>query len=372
MAMASINFIFSTLFNLFIALALGISTGTSLLLAVRLAYKQAPKLTAYLLQGFSSDEFQEIYTNVIIPYRDWLNLTLVLVLLDGLILVTPTPAWLTIFESPLGLAVAVGTTLLGFKIFESFFAGYLLEKIFGEQKKIDSELLALIKVLAKSIFALVVVFIFAQTHSINVLGLAASVGIGGVILAFASQRVLEQLLWSITLYLDRPFSVDDYIHLPDGTIGRVEATGWRSTKIRLSGKNTLAVIPNSNLAQVSIENLTRARRAIAIVELTFEKIVPDDEKALVHQIVRDSTSDILGIDPQLTQVDFASRFNLAGELEVFAKAIFFVLGSAGNSMNLRRSLLEIARSNIVERLELCGISCEARDSIVDVSQPMNF
>ncbi len=358
------------MFDLFIALALGFATGLSFFLAVQLAYKQAPKAFAYFLKGFSSDEFREISENVIVPYRDWLNLIFVLVLLDGLILVTPTPLWLGVIESPLGLAIAIGMTLLGFKIFESFFAGYILEKVFGEQKKIDSELLAWVKASAKFTFALAIIFIFAQTHNINVIGLAASLGIGGVALAFASQRVLEQLLWSITLYLDRPFNVDDYIHLPDGTIGKVEATGWRSTKIRLSGKNTLAIIPNSNLAQVNIENLTRARRAIAILELTFDESIHREEQALIHQVILESTQDILGIDSRLTQVNFSER--ATGKKVLKAKAIFFVLGAAETSMDLRHSLLEIARSNIVERLELCGIPCQARDNITDILQPINF
>lgn len=69
----------------------------------------------------------------------------------------------------------------------------------------------------------------------------------GVAVAFAAQNTLSKLLGGIVLYIDRPFVVDDYIGLPDGTFGRVESIGLRSTKIRSSGKGTLIIISNNSL-----------------------------------------------------------------------------------------------------------------------------
>lgn len=370
--MVGIGNLFAAVLNLGGALALGFVTGTSFFLVVRLTYARIPVAIESFSTGFFSEEMGEIYNNAILPNRDWFIWTSALIVLDLLILATPTPDWLFAIESPIGLAIAISTIALGFKVFESFFDDYLLESIFGGRKKIDSELIALVKVLVKFAFVFIIAFIFAQTHKINVFGLVASLGVGGVAIAFASQRVLEQILWSITLYIDRPFVVDDYIHLPDGTIGKVEATGWRSTKIRLSGKNTLVIAPNSNLAQVNIENLTRARRAISIVNLAFTRLMSDEEKALIHQLILESTSDILGIDRQLTKITFEVQTNADGEAEVRAQAVFFVLGAAGSSMDLRRSLLEIARDNIISSLDAYGITCRVREDTLNVTQPMNF
>lgn len=75
------------------------------------------------------------------------------------------------------------------------------------------------------------------------------------------KKTLEQLLGGVVIYLDRPFVLDDYIGLPDGTFGRVESIGLRSTKIRVSGKGTLMVIPNSSLTQTNIENFTGAKKS---------------------------------------------------------------------------------------------------------------
>ena len=268
---------------------------TFLLVAV-LAYRPFfPQITSLAEKVFSA-EAKEIYQQVIKPQQFWVGWTTLLVGVDLVILTLPAPRWLIFLEFPLSLLLAANVSLLGFKLFTRLFDSYLLEVALKDDHKINSELLALAKFLAKAVIVLIVVFLFAQTHRINLVGLIASLGVGGVAIAFGSQKVIEQILWSVVLYIDQPFTVDDYIHLPDRTLGRVESVGWRSTKIRLSGKNTLMIVPNSNLAQVNIENLTRAERIISMVNLAFFRAMANEEKALIQQLILASTSDILGID----------------------------------------------------------------------------
>lgn len=330
------------------------------------------KLTETAIHSLSSGEVQKIYRNVFLPYQDWLILGISLTIFDLIILVIPFPNWTNLLEFPLGLLVGISIGSLGIKIFQELFDNYLLGAALEDKTKINSELLALGKFLSEAIIILVVIFLFAQTHQINLIGLVASLGIGGVAIAFASQKILEQILWSVVLYIDKPFSVDDYIHLPDGTLGRVESIGWRSTKIRLSGKNTLVIVPNSNLAQVNIENLTGARRVILIVDLTFFRSMSDEEKALIKQLILGGTRDILGIDGALTQVTFSDREDPSGQHSVRAQVIFFILGTAETSMELRKSLLEIARENIIQQLREYGINFKLEEKIIDVAQPMNI
>ncbi|NJK37678.1 MAG: mechanosensitive ion channel [Oscillatoriales cyanobacterium SM2_3_0] len=273
-------------------------------------------------------------------------------------------------EFPLSLGLSVSIIWLGFQLFATLFDQYLLGIVLGDDSEINSELLTLGKFLTKAVMILVVIFCFAQAHQINLIGLVASLGVGGFAIAFASQRVIEQILWSVVLFIDRPFTIGDYIHLPDRTIGRVESIGWRSTKIRLSGKNTLVIVPNSNLAQTSIENLTGARRLISMVTLTFFRSMSNEEKAMIQQQLLDCTRDILGIDHQLTQVNFQDLVDPSGQYRAQAQVIFFILGSTGKSMELRKGLLEMARENIIQQLHNYGINFEVAESIVDVSQPM--
>ncbi len=360
--------------NVGTALLLSLIFCLSFLLLTGLSYLQVNKLTDGIIHVFSSAEAQDIYQKVISPYQEWLSLSVTLLVIDIIILALPLPASVNILEFLLGLIVAINISILGVKIFNQLFDKYLLGIALEDKSKINSELLSLGKFLSRAVIILVIIFVFAQTHQINLIGLVASLGVGGVAIAFASQKVLEQLLWSIVLYIDRPFSVDDYIKLPDETLGRVESIGWRSTKVRLSGKNTLVIVPNSHLAQVSIENLTGARRVVLIVKLTFFRPLSDEEKALIQQLILGSTQDILGIDHGLTQVTF-NDIDQSLEQEqalVEAQVLFFILGAAETSMELRRNLLGIARENIIERLQEYGMTFNFEEKIIDIAQPMNI
>ena len=358
--------------NLTITLLLVLVVFFSFLLIVGLSDRQWPKLIEELIQELFSAEVREIYQNIVVPNQDKLKGVISLIVIDVVILSIPSPMWVKIWEFPLGLLVVFQICSLGFKLFQDFFDQFLLEVALEDQTKINIELLTLGNFLTRTVIVLAVIFIFAQIHQINLIGLVASLGVAGAAIAFASQKILEQILWSIVLYIDKPFTVGEYIHLPDRTLGRVEGVGWRSSKIRLSGKNTLVIVPNSNLAQVNIENLSRATRGILMVELTFFRAMSDQEKALVHQLILDSTQDIVGIDHQLTQVTFLNSGNDNEQVEAQAEAIFFILGAAQSSMDLRKSLLEIARSSIVEKLHNYGITFKFQEKIVDVTQPMNM
>lgn len=373
LAAIEIELVLPEVVSLTTALWLGAIAFSVLVLVVGFSSRQLPKLIDVAVGALASEDARQIYRDVVLPERNWLAWTIALSSADLAVLTLPAPRWLGLLEFPLGLALAIDVTLLAWALFTRFFDEYLLSIALQDDVKVNSELLALGNFLARAAIVLVVIFIFAQMHRIDLLGLVASLGIGGIAVAFASQRILEQILWSVVLYVDRPFTVDDYIHLPDGILGRVEGIGWRSTKIRLSGKNTLVVAPNSNLAQVNIENMTRARRVISIVNLTFLRAMSDEEKALIQQLIVGSTNDILGIDRRLTQVNFQDLEEAGGgNHRVHAQVIFYILGAAEDSMELRRNLLEIARENIIDRLYTYGINFEFEQETVDIAQPMNI
>lgn len=317
-------------------------------------------------------DLKKFYTSTSFSLKLWLILTILIIVIDAIFLRLPSPTWLEWLEFPLGLIVAIDVCLFTFKALDQLFENYLLGVALEDQTKINSELIALGQYLSKATTVLVLIFCFAQTHQINLIGLLASLGIAGATIAFASQKIIEEILWSIVLLIDRPFSVDDYIHLQDRTMGRVESIGWRSTKIRLSGKNTLAVIPNSNLVKENIENLSRAKRVISMITLTFFRLLSENEKALIQEFILESTADILGIDNELTQVSFKEIADRSGEQCVRAEVIFFILGTNDASMELRRGLLEIARDNIVQRLQAYGIAFNCEQTTVDVPQQMTI
>nr|WP_235620722.1 mechanosensitive ion channel domain-containing protein [Halothece sp. PCC 7418] len=334
-----------------------------------------PKILSFLVSRFLPAELREAYQQIFAPYQRWIVLSFFLSVGDIVLLLTPDkPTWLYISEFFLGGAIALNICFLAFTLFDQFFGGYLLDLALRSRNNVNSELLAFIKFVANALIVLIVIFIFAESHRLSITGLIASIGVGGLAIAFASQKVLEQVLWTILLYVDRPFVVDDYIHLQDGTFGRVEAIGWRSSKIRLSGKGTLVVIPNSMLTQMSIENLSGAQKIITLLNIFFERSIPEQEKALVRQIILDSTKDIYGIDHRLTEVNFQDTGNpnngKSGQVQ--AQVTFFILGAGSMALEIRTQLLDAARRNISKRLKDYGIGFQIDKKPINVDSPMNI
>ncbi|MDJ0844159.1 mechanosensitive ion channel family protein [Crocosphaera sp.] len=342
-----------------------------LLIVVSIGVFVLPRILGNILTKIFSEEVKVVYDKTIPPYQNWLGLVGLLTVTDLSLLIFSLPSWLKLLEIPLSLVIVFTVIWVGLQICQTFFDDYLLQVAIGNSSKLNSEFVIIAKYLANAALIVIVLFIFAETHDINVLGLLASLGIGGLAVAFAAQKSLEQLLGGIVLYLDKPFIADDYIGLPDGTFGRVESVGLRSTKIRTSGKGTLMIVPNSSLTQMSIENYTGAKKVVSLIYLTFYRLIPKDEEALIRQVILDSTSDIFGIDSRSTDVIFKEVSTKNGNtLVTQAQINFFILGSGQVSMELRRQFLEIANQQITYQLKEYGIDFEIEDRTINVDSPI--
>lgn len=330
-----------------------------------------PKLTNFLTKRLFSEEVSLVYQKTVAPFQGWGVLTLFLGIIDLIIKYFFKGDWSKIIELPLALAVAILVSWLGASIFSRYFDIYLLEAAIQSKRKVNSEFLLLGKILVNSSIILVVIIIFAQTHDINLFGLIASLGVGGLAVAFAAQKSLEQLLGGIVLYVDRPFVTDDYIGLPDGTFGRVESIGLRSTRIRISGKGTLMVVPNNFLTQANIENFTGAKKVISMIYINFFQLVSDTEKAFIRQVITNSTKEIFGIDPRSTEITF-KPIEREGSSATQAQVSFFILGSGEVSMELRRQLLDAARQNINRELKEFGIGFDLEERSINVDAPITI
>jgi MscS family membrane protein len=104
------------------------------------------------------------------------------------------------------------------------------------------------KILAVIVGALVVFYI----AGINIAAALTGLGIGGIAIAFAAQKTLENLFGGIMIISDQPIRVGDFCRAGD-YIGTVENIGLRSTRIRTLNRTVVAV-PNGQLALMSLEN----------------------------------------------------------------------------------------------------------------------
>ena len=111
-----------------------------------------------------------------------------------------------------------------------------------------------------------------QTLGFSVSGVLAFGGVGGIAVGFAARDLLANFFGGLMIYMDRPFSVGDWIRSPDRNIeGTVEKIGWRLTLIRTFDKRPLYV-PNSAFANISVENPSRMsnRRIYETIGVRYE------------------------------------------------------------------------------------------------------
>lgn len=131
--------------------------------------------------------------------------------------------------------------------------------------------LALGKLLRISVI-ITAVLIVLQSLGYSVSGVLAFGGIGGIAVGFAAKDLLANFFGGLMVYLDRPFSVGDWVRSPDKNIeGTVEEIGWRLTRIRTFDKRPLYV-PNATFTQISVENPSRMtnRRIYETVGIRYD------------------------------------------------------------------------------------------------------
>ena len=322
------------------------------------------------LRSFIAPELGDVARELIEPYKKSIRIIIALSVLEVIAVISPLKEYFSLLEVVLSLTLTITIAWLSFRIVARFIDIYLLEIATKNDRKVNGELIISAKVISNILIVVIGFIVFAQTHQINVFGLLASLGIGGLAVAFAAQKTLEQFLGSVVIYLDRPFIIDDYIGLSDGIFGRVESIGWRSTKIRTSGKGTVVIIPNNSLTQMNIENFSEAKKVMSILRLDFEREVERKEQALIKQVILASTSDIFGLDSRSTDITFTSSTNADGQSHNQAQVTFFILGSGEVSMELRRQLLSIARQNITEKLQEYGIGFDIDEPTIYVDAPI--
>lgn len=101
------------------------------------------------------------------------------------------------------------------------------------------------------VWALVAVLAL-DVAGIEVMGLIAGLGIGGLAVAFAAQKTIENFFGALAIASDRPFEAGDYVDI-GGTTGTVEAVGLRSTRLRTTAR-TVVNIPNAAIMTAKVEN----------------------------------------------------------------------------------------------------------------------
>jgi len=131
----------------------------------------------------------------------------------------------------------------------------------------------------------IVVIVGLDNLGINITGLVAGLGIGGIAIALAVQNVLGDLFASLSIIIDKPFVIGDFIVVGD-QMGNVERIGLKTTRVRsLSGEQI--IFSNGDLLSSRVRNYKRMyeRRIVFGFGVTYE--TPVDVVETIPATVRD-------------------------------------------------------------------------------------
>jgi MscS family membrane protein len=137
------------------------------------------------------------------------------------------------------------------------FISYLTKQVRRTRTKLDDLLVPLLSRMLKILVICIGVITFADMLQLPLAGLISGMGIGGLAIAFASKDAIANLFGSITVLMDQPFEIGDWI-IVEGVEGSVESVGMRSTRVR-TFYNSVITVPNNMLTNAVIDNMGRRK-----------------------------------------------------------------------------------------------------------------
>ncbi|MEK6638716.1 MAG: mechanosensitive ion channel domain-containing protein [Pseudomonadota bacterium] len=144
--------------------------------------------------------------------------------------------------------------------------------------------LGLIRLLINVALFVIALIVILANLGVNVTGLVAGLGVGGIAIGLAAQGIFSDLFAALSILFDKPFRRGDAIRW-EGTMGTVEAIGLKSTRIRaISGEEV--VISNTNLLGKELRNFARLERRRIIQPLSVVYQTPLETCAALPEMLR--------------------------------------------------------------------------------------
>jgi len=224
-----------------------------------------------------------------------------------------------------------------------FWLGLVLQKRM-DQDASSATTISLLGFVARLILWVMVLLLILDNLGVNITGLVAGLGIGGIAVALAVQNILGDLLASLSIVLDKPFVIGDFV-VVDSLSGTIEHIGLKTTRIRsLSGEQL--IFANNDLLKSRIRNYKRMseRRIVFSFGVVYQTPLPKLKG--IKEIIRDIIS-----KEENTRLDRV-HFKEYGDSSINYEVVYFVTVPDYNIyMDVQESInLEIFRRFAEEKI----------------------
>ncbi len=179
-----------------------------------------------------------------------------------------------------------------------------------------------LRLLGRIVLWAIFVLIVLDNLGVNITALVAGLGVGGVAVALALQNVLGDLFASLSIILDKPFVIGDFVIVGEH-MGTIERIGLKTTRVRsLSGEQL--VFANNDLLQSRIRNYKRMEER----RVTFEL-------GIVYETPADTLEAVPGWLRQIVETEKLTRFDRAhfkryGDFSLVFEVVYYVLSADYN------------------------------------------
>lgn len=165
------------------------------------------------------------------------------------------------------------------------------------------------------IFSFAVLAVLAN-WGYNTSAILAGLGVGGLAVALAAQKTIENLFGSLAVIFDRPVLVGDFCQF-GAQVGTVEDIGLRSTRIRTLDR-TLVTIPNAQFSTMTLENYSRRDRMWFHPTLSVRRGTSPEELRMFMQAIEKVLRDHPMVDPTAVPVRFSRITKESFDFDLFA------------------------------------------------------
>jgi MscS family membrane protein len=208
-----------------------------------------------------------------------------------------------------------------------------------------STLMVLGERLLKAVVVGIAALAILGTLGFNLTTVLAGLGIGGLAIAFAAQKTLENLFGGVSVLADEVIRVGDTCRFGD-RVGTIEDISLRSTRIRTVERTELS-IPNGVLAAMNVENLTRRNKILFNPTLGIRCETSPDQLRFLLAEIRRMLYEHPRVETDSARIRLAGFDNSSLSLEIFS---YVLTADFGEFTAIREDLL----LRIMEIVERCG------------------
>jgi small-conductance mechanosensitive channel len=283
---------------------------------------------------------------------------------------TPPPLW----ERTIGFLFAVAMVIQLARWTIALLVG-LIDRKSEAEGGLDPDIdgaVGIFRVIIQVVVWLIAGVALLDNLGVNVTALVAGLGVGGIAIGLAAQGIFSDLFAALSIIIDKPFKKGDFVSVggPQGTSGKVEHIGLKSTRIRaLSGE--VIAISNAQLLNQQISNFAEVdrRRAVISIGVVYHtptellERLPSELKAIVEDrprctfdravmtsfapsgldyelifFVGDSALPVLLAEQQAVMLAIIRRFRELGIEFAFPSQTTFLAGPAGEVFDLAEIL----------------------------------